>query len=61
MARLFCVKYTKMLSFFLVAEAHTGQVYHRHSGKNSSFHSKQALKGNRIGVIACLIEARLDF
>ena len=35
--RFFCVKYTKMLSFFLVAEALTGLICHRPSGENSSF------------------------
>ena len=34
---LFNVKYTKMLSFSLVAEALTGLIYHRPSGENSIF------------------------
>ena len=34
---LFNVKYTKMLSFSLVAEALMGLIYHRPSGKNSKF------------------------
>ena len=34
---LFNVKYTKMLSFSLVAEALTGLIYHRPSGENSKF------------------------
>ena len=33
----FYVKYTKMLSFSLVAEALTGLIYHRPSGENSNF------------------------
>ena len=31
------VKYTKMLCFFLIAEALTGLIYHRPPGENSSF------------------------
>ena len=38
MVRFFYVKYAKMLSFFLVAEALTGLIYHRPPGENSSFH-----------------------
>ena len=38
MVRFFYVKNTKMLSFFLVAEALTGLIYHRPPGENSSFH-----------------------
>ena len=34
---LFDVKYTKMLSFSLVAEALTGLIYYRPSGENSNF------------------------
>ena len=34
---LFNVKYTKMLSFSLVAEALTGLIYHRPLGENSKF------------------------
>ena len=34
---VFNVKYTKMLSFSLVAEALTGLIYHRPSGENSRF------------------------
>ena len=37
MVRFFCVKYTKMLSFFLIAEVLTGLIYHRPAGENSSF------------------------
>ena len=33
---LFSVKYSKMLSFSLVAEALTGLIYHRPSGENFS-------------------------
>ena len=32
-----------MLSFSLVAEALAGLIYHRPSGENSNFHSKQSL------------------
>ena len=34
----FHVEYAKMLSFFLVAEALTGLIYHRPPGENSRFH-----------------------
>ena len=37
MDNLFSVKYTKMLSFSLVAEALTDLIYHRPSGQNSNF------------------------
>ena len=37
MVRLFYVKYTTMLSFFLVAEVLTGLIYHRPQGENSVF------------------------
>ena len=37
MVQFFYVKYTKMSSFFLVAEALTGLVYHCPLGENSSF------------------------
>ena len=39
---LFNVKYTKMLSFSLVAEALTGLIYHRPSGENSKFLPKES-------------------
>ena len=39
MVRFFYVKYTEMLSFFLVAEALTGLIYHRPLDENSSFHT----------------------
>ena len=38
MALFFYVKCTKMLSFFMVAEALTGLIYYRPAGENSSFH-----------------------
>ena len=37
MENLFNVKYTKMLSFSLVAEALMGLIYHHPLGENSSF------------------------
>ena len=37
MVRFLYVKYTEMLSFFLIAEALTGLIYHRPPSKNSSF------------------------
>ena len=37
MVGVFYIKYTKMLSFFMVAEALTSLIYHRPLGKNSSF------------------------
>ena len=41
---LFNVKYTKMLSFSLVAEALTGLIYHRPSGENSNFQFSSHLR-----------------
>ena len=45
MDNLFNVKYSKMLSFSLVAEALPGLIYHRPPGENSSF----LLRKNQIG------------
>ena len=42
---LFNVKYPKMLSFSLVAEALAGLIYHRPSGENFSFLSWRLFKG----------------
>ena len=42
-SELFNVKYSKMLSFSLVAEALMGLIYHRPSGENFSFAVVEAI------------------
>ena len=51
MVRLFYVKYTKMLSFFVVAEALMGMIYHRPLGENSSFQFSSLKTSDLFGLI----------
>ena len=50
----------KILSFFLVAEAHTGLMYHRPAGENSNFSSVHTLPDNGRSISGNVAEKRYD-